>query len=109
MNELGTHGRSCKYSAGRHSRHSGLNEVVKRALGSVGVPTVLEPRELARTDGKRTDGKGLIPWSKGKPLVWDVMVTDTLASTYVSASSRNAGMLLPPPRQEKLPSICVCR
>ena len=91
VDELGTHGLSCRYSAGRHSRHSSLNEVVKRALGSIGVPTVLEPRDLTRTDGKRPDGKSLIPWSNGKPLVWDVTVTDTLASTYVSASSQNAG------------------
>ena len=63
VDELGTHGLSCRYSAGRRSRHSSLNEVVKRALGSIGVPTVLEPRDLTRTDGKRPDGKSLIPWS----------------------------------------------
>ena len=68
-----------------------MNEVVKRALGSIGVPTVLEPRDLTRKDGKRPDGKSLIPWSNGKTSVWDVTVTDTLASTYVSASSQNAG------------------
>ena len=47
--------------------------------------------DLTRTDGKRPDGKSLIPWSNGKPLVWDVTVTDTLANTYVYASSQNAG------------------
>ena len=91
MDESGTHGLSCRYCARRHSRHSSLNEVVKIALGSIGVPTVLEPRDLTRTDGKRPDGKSLIPWSNGKPLVRDVTVTDTLANTYVSASSPNAG------------------
>ena len=33
VDELGTHGLNWKYIAGRHSRHSSLNEVVKRALG----------------------------------------------------------------------------
>ena len=52
---------------------------------------MLEPRDLLRNDGKRPDGKTLIPWSSGKPLVWDVTVVDTVAESYVAASSRNAG------------------
>ena len=53
---------------------------------------VLEPGDLTRTDEKRPDGKSLIPWSNGKPLVWDVTVTDTVGNTYVSVSSQNAGV-----------------
>ena len=52
---------------------------------------VLEPRDLFRSDGKRPDGKTLIPWSQGKPFVWDVTVVDTVADSYLLASSRTAG------------------
>ena len=37
------HGLSCRYSAGRHPRHSAMNDVVKRALLKAGLPSVLEP------------------------------------------------------------------
>ena len=60
-------------------------------MGSAGIPSTLEPRDLVRDDGKRSDGKTLIPWSNGKPLVWDVTVVDTKADSYVTRSSRNAG------------------
>ena len=44
-----------------------------------------------RDDGKRPDGKTLIPWSNGKLIVWDVTVVDTVADSYVAGSSRSAG------------------
>ena len=31
-----------KYSAGHHPRHAALNEVVRRALKSAGIPSILE-------------------------------------------------------------------
>ena len=91
MDESGTHGLKCKFSAGRHARHAALNDIIKRAMGSAGIPSILEPRDLLRDDGKRPDGKTLIPWSNGKPLVWDVNVVDTVADSYVAGSSRSAG------------------
>ena len=59
---------------GRHLRHAAINDIFRRALTSAGIRACLELTNLSRSDGKRPDGPILIPWSKGKPLVWDVTV-----------------------------------
>ena len=74
------HGLSCKYSGGRHSRHGAINEVVKRALCSANLQAIREPPGVNRGDGKRPDGMTMVPWSHGKPLVWDVTVVDSVAA-----------------------------
>ena len=43
---------------------------MKQTLGSLDLPSVLEPRGLYRTDGKGPDGVTMIPWETGKQLVW---------------------------------------
>ena len=57
----GLHGLSCTKNAGRFSRHATLNSVIKQTLGSLDLHSMLEPRELNRTDGKRPDGVTMIP------------------------------------------------
>jgi len=52
----GTQGLSCRKSAGRHMRHSALNDLVKRSFASAEIPARLEPSSLSRSDGKRPDG-----------------------------------------------------
>ena len=91
MDKYGHHGLSCKKSRGRHARHSPLNDAVQRSLGSAHVTSVLEPVGLDRADGKRPDGFTIFPWKFGKALVWDVTEVDTLAQSYVAATSQNAG------------------
>ena len=54
------------------SRHATLNSLIKQTLGSLDLPSMLEPRGLYRTDGKCQDGVTMIPWEMGKQLVWDV-------------------------------------
>ena len=81
----GRHGLSCKYSSGRHARHSALNEIVKKALNSAHIPAVREPPGLCRRDGKRPDGLTLVPWAHGKCMVWDVTVVDALAPSRVES------------------------
>ena len=49
----GLHGLSCTKSAGRFSRHATLNPLIKQMLGSLDLPSFLEPRGLYRNDGKR--------------------------------------------------------
>ena len=56
----GTHGLSCK------ARAIQLNDIVRRALVSANIPSVLEPSGLSRGDGKRPDGMTLIPRQGGK-------------------------------------------
>lgn len=87
----GTHGLACTRSAGRHPRHSQLNEVVWRALQRAQIPAMKEPSGLSRTDGKRPDGVTMIPWMRGRCLKWDVTSPDTLAPSHITESARKAG------------------
>jgi hypothetical protein len=50
---------------------------------------------LLREDGKRPDGITLIPWKRGRTLVWDVTCVDTLAATHLDNCSRKSGSAAP--------------
>ncbi|NJL56119.1 hypothetical protein HC928_13765 [bacterium] len=89
----GLHSLVCKKAPGRIMRHQQLNDLVKRALTSVGVPATKEPVGLLRSDGRRPDGMSLIPWCEGKMVVWDVTVATTLAQSYVDDAARGAGVV----------------
>jgi len=91
VDSKGHHGLSCKGSAGRHTRHNQLNDVVWRALQRAQVPAMKEPLGLSRGDGKRPDGVTLIPWARGRSLTWDVTVPDTLAQSHIQDSAQKAG------------------
>ena len=91
MDAKGIHGLSCKYSAGRHPRHAALNDVVRRALKSAGIPSILEPVGIDRGDGKRPDGISVFPFSNGKCLCWDATCVDTFAETHVNSSAVTPG------------------
>ncbi|GAU90699.1 hypothetical protein RvY_03079 [Ramazzottius varieornatus] len=80
-----------KNSAGRHSRHDALNDIIHRALTSCQVHNIREPNGLPRDDGRRPDGLTLMPWCQGKALAWDVTVVDTLAQTYLQGSTERVG------------------
>src|SRR5689334_24625407 len=83
VDEFGRHGLSCRSSAGRHSRHSAANAVILRALRSAEVPSIAEPAGCSREDGKRPDGMTLVPWKRGRALVWDFTCRDTFAPSYI--------------------------
>ena len=91
VDPLGRHGLSCKLQIGRHPRHSQVNDIVKRALGLAEIPARREPTGLCRKDGKRPDGLTLFPYKQGKCLLWDATIVDTLADSYVPATSKNPG------------------
>ena len=91
VDNLGTHGLSCRFSKGRHSRHAALNDIIKRSLESTKVPCHLEPTGLYRSDGKRSDGASVVPWRGGKVLVWDATCVDTLAPSHISLAVRESG------------------
>jgi len=84
VDQLATHGLSCKKSEGRHYCHGAINDILPRALTTACIPSRLEPPDLVRTDGKHPDGVTMIPWKNGKPIVWD-------------ATPRHPRSLLPPP------------
>ena len=79
VDNSGLHGLSCRKSAGRHARHTMVNNIIKRTLALAGYPSVLEPPGMCRSDGKRPDGATLVPWERGQTLVWDATIVDALA------------------------------
>ena len=90
VDELGTHGLSCRFSKGRHSRHVAVNDSIKRSLEAVKVPCHLEPTSLYRNDGKRPDGATVVPWKREKVLIWDATCPDTLAPFHSSLAIRES-------------------
>ena len=91
VNALGTHGLACKRSAGRHPRHSELNDTIWRALQRAQIPSTKEPTGLSRSDHKRPDGVTMISWAQGRCLTWDVTSPDTLAVSHLTKSAVRAG------------------
>ncbi|CAH2232150.1 jg20825 [Pararge aegeria aegeria] len=91
VDTYGHHGLSCSRSAGRFSRYSTINDIIRRSLATAHVPAVLEPIGLARSDGKRPDGMTLIPWRLGRSLLWDATCVDTLAASHIQATSSMVG------------------
>ena len=87
----GLHGLSCIRSAGRLPRHAMLNDIVRRALASCGVPSILEPPGLCRGDGKRVDGVTLVPWTRGRTLTWDATIVDPLAPSHIVQTAATGG------------------
>ena len=83
----GHHGLSCKKSSGRFLRHSLANDIIARSLRSADTPVTLEPTGMVRSDGKKPDGVTMIPWSRGRTLVWDFTRPDTVAPSRVHQTS----------------------
>jgi len=50
-----------------------------------------EPPGLTRTDSKRPDGATLVPWARGRCLLWDATIPDTLAPSHLQRSAQLAG------------------
>jgi hypothetical protein len=87
----GRHGLACRKSAGRHSRHSQVNDILLRAFIAAGVPATRELHGLCTQAGKRPDGVTSIPWQRGRCLAWDATCPDTYASSHLPATSVVAG------------------
>lgn len=87
----GRHGLSCKYTKGWIPRHNDFNNIISHTFSSAGIPNIIQPPGISRVDGKKPDGMTLIPWSRGKSILWDVTIRDTLAPSYLSLASSKAG------------------
>ena len=88
---LGYHSLTCQFSAGRHPRHTALNDVIRRSLLSANIPSLLEPSGMDRGDGKRPDGVTIYPFSNGMSLVWDATCINTFADCHVISAAITAG------------------
>ena len=94
VDSKGHHGLHClKGSAGRFSRHAEVNGIIGCSLQSANIPNLLEPQHISRNDGKRPDGLTLIPWKKGRPLIWDFTCADTMAPSYLHTAMRGKGQV----------------
>ena len=89
----GAHGLACRKSAGRQMSHNAVNDLIKRALVSANVPSLLEPNSFCRDDGKRPDGLIVLPWANGRCLVWDFTCPDTLAASYFNRAVLGSGVV----------------
>ena len=73
------------------TRHSALNDVIKRALSSAGFNAVLEPVSLDRGDGKRPDGMTVFPFSMEKCLIWDCTCVDSFPPSALALTATEPG------------------
>jgi len=90
----GFHGLVCKQAPSRIIRHHALHDVIARAIQTAVSWNTGHKGTSGfdyRQDCKRPDGLTLISWQGGKPLIWDVTVVSTLATSYLSSSARSAG------------------
>ena len=83
---LGTHELSCHLSAGHQFHNAMLNDILRRALSSVNIPSWLESTSLDRADGMHPDGITMVPWLHGRRLVCDATCVDIFATFHVSSS-----------------------
>ena len=74
-------------SAGSSVRQHIISIIINQSVSYA----VKEPVGLMCQDGKRPDGTTILPWSRGKPLAWDLTVPDTYADAHVANSARQAG------------------
>ena len=50
----------------------------------------MEPANLILQNGKLPDGSTLIPWSRDKPMAWDVTVPNTKAESHTGDTATAA-------------------
>ena len=81
---------------GRHYRHADVNNIIYRALAAAHVPSMLEPSEIYRSDGKCSNGISMVPWKRGKLLVWHTTCPYTYdAQSNVASSTSEARLIAP--------------
>ena len=102
VDKYARHGLSCSKANGTNSRHAMGNNIIQRALRTAGVPSILEPQGCSRPDGKQPDGMTLIPWAKGRSLLWDFTCRDTFAQSYLAQSSQHAGHVAKKAERKKI-------
>ena len=87
----GLHPLSCRFSAGRFSRHFAINNIIKRTIDNAGLHSILELVGLDRGDGKRPDEVTPFLLKGGKALAWDATCTDSFSASNLYSTVLNAG------------------
>ena len=73
------------------SMNAMLNDIIWRSIKRAQIPTHTEPTGNVSQGSKRPDGVTMIPWARGKPLAWDVIVSDTYVESHIISTSAEAG------------------
>ena len=102
---LATHDLSCRWSEDLHFQHALLNDIVHRALSSAKVPYQLKPAGTYHSNGKRLDGIIVVPWERGKLLVWDATCLDTFAPSYILRAAGKEGAVAAPAETKRWKNI----
>ena len=66
------------------------------------MPSVLEPTGLSRRDGKRPDGLTLVPWKRGRSMVWNVTCVHRLAASYTEVAAVSGAAVADQAERRKL-------
>jgi len=61
-----------------------------RAIKRAQIPATKELVSLIKQEEKRPDGTTLLPWARGRPMAWDVIVPDTYAEWHIDQTAREA-------------------
>jgi len=88
---MGTALISCRKMSPRQQRHSSMNDILWIDVKWAQIPATKELANLIMQNGKRPDGSTLIPWSRGKPMAWDVTVADTYVESHIGDTATEAG------------------
>src|SRR3989442_11216227 len=80
-----------KKCGGRQMRHRLIKDIIWRALGRAGFPSIREPTGLIVGSPLRPDGVSLISWSNGRRVAWDATTPDTLAISHLATTRVTAG------------------
>ena len=75
------------------TRHAQLNDIIKRALLTAGVPSLLEPSGLSADNAIRPDGITVFPFSEGKSMCWDATCWDTFSASAINDAAHTAGTI----------------
>ena len=79
IDEFSSHDMSCRFSAGRHSRHAVINDVIQPVVNTAGFPSQLE----SMGDGKWPNRSTAFPFACGLSLILDATCCDTLSQTGI--------------------------
>jgi hypothetical protein len=83
VDKFGAHSFSCKRNNGKMLRHNIVNSIISKSLTSAGLQNKTEPSNLINANNLRPDGITLIPFKRGKSLVWDVTLPHPLAVSHL--------------------------
>ena len=82
---------SRRFSAGRHSRHAAINDVIQRALNAAGVQSQLELVGLDIGDGMRRNGTTVSSFVDGRSMIRDATCRDKWSQTDFFSSAVQSG------------------